>query len=100
MEYGQSGTIYDRKKAILALLSKSDRNVEIKDFTIRCLSRNVAEAHYIAVQKGEEAHRSLRTSIWIMVDGRWRLRFHQGTQNHGIIGKAGPMRTGSTDIKR
>jgi len=81
MEYGQSGTVYRRDEMIsFLLLPTRDRSVSIHDFTIKCLSKHVAAAHYTAIRKGEKTLSSLRTSIWIKEDDRWKLYFHQGTE--------------------
>ena len=78
-EYGRSGKTYDRDTVIEILMNADSRDIEIRDFSIKCLSRDAAEVHYIASENGEAKRESLRTSIWIREDGRWKLRFHQGT---------------------
>lgn len=83
MEYGKNGTIYDRAKTIGILLEGKWRDIEIKDFSIRCLSSHTAVAHYTAVQGGDSEEMSLRTSIWVKEDGLWKLHFHQGTEIRG-----------------
>lgn len=80
MEYGQSGTIYHRDEMIHLLQSKKDTRVSIENFTIKYFSKYVAVAHYTAIRKGETTQSSLRTSIWIKEDDRWKLFFHQGTE--------------------
>jgi len=79
-EYGRSGEVFAREKTIDRLTNTAGRDIEIRDFTAKCLSRDAAEAHYTASEKGEARCESLRTSIWIREDGRWKLRFHQGTE--------------------
>jgi Uncharacterized protein conserved in bacteria len=80
MEYGQTGRIYDRSAVIHHLLHGDDRKLEIQDFALRCLSRNTAEVHYIAVGREAPHPKSLRTSIWTLEEGSWKLCFHQGTK--------------------
>lgn len=84
MEYGQSGTVYDRDAAIRILMSAAGSNntvkKEIENFNICCLSSHAAVAHYISVAKGRKESRSMRTSIWVKEEGRWKLHFHQGTE--------------------
>jgi hypothetical protein len=79
-EYGRSGRIYDRDTTIRILMNAGCRDIKIRGFSVKCLSRDAAEVHYIASEKGEATLKSLRTSIWIKEDGRWKLRFHQGTE--------------------
>lgn len=89
MEYGQSGTIYDREAVIRFLKTAGSRNIEICDFTIRCLGTSAAVAHYTAVNRGHDGqqgnaeNRSLRTSVWVREGGDWKLFFHQGTSIQG-----------------
>ena len=80
MEYGQSGRIYSRDKTIEILMNSGCREIAIRGFSVKCLSRDAVEVHYIASESGEARRESLRTSIWIREDGLWKLRFHQGTE--------------------
>jgi len=79
-EYGQSGAVYDRSTAIRFLSAAKWRNIEIRDFSIRCLSSHTAVVHYTAVHKHLTEKKSLRTSIWVKEEGVWKLHFHQGTE--------------------
>lgn len=84
IEYGQTGTIYDREMTICILSAAKWRNIEITDFSIRCLAGHIAVAHYTAVAGGGTEGRSLRTSIWVKEEDRWKLHFHQGTGKQGV----------------
>jgi hypothetical protein len=85
MEFGQSGTVYDRETTIRLLAAAENRNIGIRDFSIRCLSSHAAVAHYtaISVKKDGTENNSLRTSIWVKEEDRWKLLFHQGTGIQG-----------------
>jgi hypothetical protein len=48
-------------------------------FKIRILAEGVVLATYRATRHGERAVTSLRSSIWKLEGGRWRMEFHQGT---------------------
>ncbi|HSK53551.1 MAG TPA: DUF4440 domain-containing protein [Clostridia bacterium] len=77
VEFGASGRLWDRP-AVLALLAEPPR-VEVmidRDEVVR-LADDVRLVTYRATLNGR---RSLRSSIWVRRDGRWRLRFHQGTR--------------------
>ncbi len=72
IEFGRSGRIWTRA-SIRALLEGQDpRPVPIERFEVVELADGVALVTYQAA----EANRS---SVWIRRDGRWQLRFHQGT---------------------
>lgn len=53
----------------------------IEAFTIISLSEDVALVTYRSVARapGAAAQSAWRSSIWVRHEGRWRLRFHQGT---------------------
>lgn len=79
-EYGQSGAVFDREATIRCLSSAKWRNIEIRDFSTRCLSSHAAIVHYTAVHKELTEKKTLRTSIWVKEEGVWKLHFHQGTE--------------------
>jgi len=79
VEYGSSGAVYDRESIINALVSLSkDRVIEIIDFVLSELTKEVLLAHYISYHKDEERY-ALRTSIWKFENSEWKIYFHQGT---------------------
>ena len=77
-EYGQTGRIYYRSETLELLKNKKDNNVSIVDFEIACIGNQAAMAHYTA-RNEETTEMSLRTSLWILEDGQWKISFHQGT---------------------
>ena len=78
-EYGKSGKIYDRESTISALMSMTkDKNIEISQFEITELHDDVIIVHYISSHRDDNSQ-ALRTSIWRLEDGDWKLLFHQGT---------------------
>lgn len=86
VEFGRSGRVYDRRQAIEALSAEIDRNASIErtasDFRISLLAQGVALLTYRSTRRsaaGESVAHSLRSSIWKLADGRWRMVFHQGT---------------------
>jgi hypothetical protein len=80
-EFGASGRVWTRD-AILDLLAAEDyRPPLIKELKCRLLVDGVALVTYRAVREesmGREVV-SLRSSVWSIENGRWRMRFHQGT---------------------
>ena len=75
-ECGRSGMIYHKDQMIAFLYRNKDRQILIKDFSVRLLSANNALVHYISINNGVSTY---RTSIWVKDGNRWTLYFHQGT---------------------
>lgn len=81
VEFGSSGRVWSRD-AILDLMQQEDyAPVELEDFRCVVLSETVALVTYSASGNGPEGRtNTLRSSIWTMEDGIWKMRFHQGTR--------------------
>jgi hypothetical protein len=86
IEFGASGTIYDKRQAIDAAAHSDDHAISLHDFTAQALAPNVALVTYRATTRsaaGQERY-SLRSSIWKMTDAGWKLVFHQGTPTAAV----------------
>jgi hypothetical protein len=82
VEFGASGRVYDRRQVLDNLRAEIPTRRFVTDFRVRLLAPGVALATYRVARQGEHgksATRSLRSSIWKQVDGRWQMLFHQGT---------------------
>ncbi|MEW6412518.1 MAG: DUF4440 domain-containing protein [Candidatus Zixiibacteriota bacterium] len=81
VEFGSSGCIYDRDSIIASLAEESSMRISISDFKCVALSSEVALVTYRAtITEGDQpTGDSLRSSIWKIVNGNWRMVFHQGT---------------------
>jgi len=89
IEYGSSGSVYDRENIINALIPLTEnRQIEILQFDLTLLSDDVLLAHYISHHKNDNRY-ALRTSIWKIEDSQWKMYFHQGTP---LSGKADEKR--------
>ncbi len=78
LEFGSSGRVYEKQQVIAALQEEIPQKVWVRDFQVRLLAPGVVLATFRSV--GAAGSRSsLRSSIWMLEDGRWRLKFHQGT---------------------
>ena len=78
VEFGSSGRVYD-KPTIVKLLAHDQDNAPppiVTDFVVRFLSPEVALVTYRAVATERE---TLRSSLWLLSHGQWRMTFHQGT---------------------
>jgi len=77
IEFGKSGRVYDKRRTIELLRDDdSDFMPEVRDFQIRRLSANVVLVTY---RSGRGDIFDLRSSIWRLSSGKWRMTFHQGT---------------------
>lgn len=81
-EFGVSGTVWTRDAVIEALHGESFSPREVTDFRLTLLADDVAlvtyRGHRFATPE-RPASDSLHSSIWRLHDGRWQMRFHQGT---------------------
>jgi glyoxylase I family protein len=78
VEVGRSGRAWDRAAILDLLAGPPDRDVRIADFAVTRLGGDVVLATYSTTPDP-----ALRASLWIRRDGRWRIRFHQGTPRAG-----------------
>jgi hypothetical protein len=82
-EFGSSGRIFDRATIIAELQQESYRRPELLDFAATLLAPTVALVTYRTMHPdptGQPALSVLRSSLWIYRQGRWQVRFHQGTR--------------------
>ena len=79
-EFGASGRVYSRAEIIEALAVEALSDISIEDFAAWEISGGVALVTYRAVKRrAGEIVASMRSSLWVLRDGRWRMVFHQGT---------------------
>jgi hypothetical protein len=80
VEFGRSGRTYTREQIIRTDPSPIQAKLPLPNLKVRVLDVNTvlitydSEATYEGV--AEYAHRS---SVWSRTEGRWVMRFHQGT---------------------
>jgi hypothetical protein len=82
-EVGRSGRQYTRSTVIGFLLNENSQpDVQSDDFNVAELADSVALLTYRSAHieaNGQLLNHTLRASIWVNLDGRWRVRYHQGT---------------------
>ena len=82
IEFGSSGRIFHRKELIESLQSEPTMRRSLTNFTTSVLAPGVVLTTYRVIRhdpaEAQPAY-SLRSSIWKLIDGRWRILFHQGT---------------------
>ena len=81
-ELGVSGTEWTRSAIIEALRDEAFSERTISGFRVQRMATDIALATYCAHRAaipGRPAADSLRSSLWRLRRGRWRMTFHQGT---------------------
>ncbi len=73
IEYGRSGKIYNKNDCLE--IDENPRTVEVSDFKIKELSKEVILATYKTIEDGSV---TLRSSIWKKFSDDWKMIFHKG----------------------
>jgi hypothetical protein len=82
-EFGASGNVWSRNQILDLLASEPARPIAAHDLACHSIAEGVALVTWRAVRADPQTHEpltTLRSSLWICVDGRWKMRFHQGTR--------------------
>lgn len=82
IELGSSGNTYNKQAMMDILPTLPAVKFTLTDLQARLLADGVVLTIYRAVKHGEQnepAQYSLRSSVWIFEQGKWRIVFHQGT---------------------
>ncbi len=86
IEYGSSGLVYGKQTILERLPSGPVSAYTLYDFEIGVLSDFVIQAKYKTDRTNPDGSKlkSLRSSIWKNINGKWQMVFHQGTPlNYG-----------------
>jgi ribonuclease HI len=75
-EIGRSGRLWGREAIVQALAEEKPAGV---DFELLGSDRLSPESILLTARTTDDRGTALRSSLWLRVNGRWRLRFHQGT---------------------
>ncbi len=76
-EYGRSGRVYARTDALAVTDDTIDAH--LRDIEVDDVAEGVVLVTYVSEVQREELDLANRASLWVRRDGRWQLRFHQGT---------------------
>ncbi len=79
IEFGCSGRRYTRTEIMAFTGDTIQVKLPFDQFTFRPISDTVVHITYISEVQYEHLQVCNRTSIWVYLDGRWQLHFHQGT---------------------
>ncbi|AIY03289.1 ribonuclease H [Arthrobacter sp. PAMC 25486] len=76
-EIGASGQLWSRKEMIEALVDEAAAEAELEVLALNKVDAATALLTYRSITRSGN---TLRSSLWSLADGQWRLRFHQGTR--------------------
>jgi len=81
LEFGASGQIYVKQDVLDASGQLPDVFTPLDDFALQTATADSALVTYRStIRAGDGAvYEALRSSLWVLRDGRWQIRFHQGT---------------------
>lgn len=82
IEIGSAGRVYSKDEVIKAMLIEDPVNIKLEDFRVSLLCSEIVLVTYKAVKfglEGSDNFCSLRSSIWKLLNGGWKIVFHQGT---------------------
>jgi ribonuclease HI len=80
LEFGKSGRTYDLAAVLQTAQVAFSAQLPLPSFAAHELAPGVALVTYRSVATYESVEVANRASVWLHgADGRWRLRFHQGT---------------------
>ncbi len=77
-EFGSSGKVMYKNESI-GEMSLGIVRMKMSDFEIHPLSEGIVLTTYRIYNEINKQY-SLRSSIWKLNDGRWKMHFHQGTR--------------------
>src|SRR5262249_1515107 len=79
IEFGSSGHVFNKQEILEYLEHETSAERSIADLRATLLAPGVMLATYRLHTKGMQATSSLRSSVWQLQDGQWKMAFHQGT---------------------
>jgi hypothetical protein len=82
IEIGSSATLYNKVEVIRWLSSENQSERTGSSFKAQPLSKEIILLTYISAIKDtptSNKKKAMRSSIWRLKNGRWRMIFHQGT---------------------
>lgn len=82
-EIGRSGQCYNRQQTVTALERESSQvSILAEEFKLSIISHVTVLLTYRSFQRdadGGISRHALRSSLWLLSDNRWQIRFHQAT---------------------
>lgn len=81
-EFGYSGSHHRKEDVLSRLSAEPTRTLLAQDFAVSVLAPGVALLTYRSLERdaeGEFSRHARRSSLWLLLEGAWELRLHQGT---------------------
>lgn len=79
-EFGASGRVWTLSEILEELASETPGHLLLDEVRARRVGEEAWLLTYRSRREGPEGTReSLRSSLWVRVDDRWQMLFHQGT---------------------
>lgn len=82
LEFGSSGHSMDKRRLLYLLKKRTPVKTAIEEFKTIEISDSAVFVTYRAVSepsRGNGTRSSLRSSLWLLRNDAWQVRFHQGT---------------------
>ncbi|MGB3068302.1 MAG: DUF4440 domain-containing protein [Ottowia sp.] len=79
VEFGSSGRVLTKPQVLAVVQGQAQFPTSTSDFKVRILTPTTALVTYQVDRHGEPPLRTLRSSLWQLSGGVWKLVFHQGT---------------------
>ena len=82
IEFGSSGHVFNKLEILEHLQHEEPAGRSFADFRATLLAPDVMLTTYRGIRldpKGVQATSSLRSSVWKLQSGHWKIVFHQGT---------------------
>lgn len=85
VEFGSSGRIFGKRQVLDAAHALPDVVTPLEDLDVISLGDDAVLITYRSTTRFADGstRETLRSSIWVHRDGRWQIRFHQGTSASG-----------------
>ncbi|MFF1634898.1 RNase H family protein [Leifsonia sp. NPDC058248] len=75
-EIGRTGRLWGRDAIVQALAAEEPQSIDLQVLGTEALT---PETILLTTRTTDARGSALRSSLWVRANGRWRLRFHQGT---------------------
>jgi hypothetical protein len=74
--------VFSKAEVIAELQEERERRIAMQDFNSLMIDSSTMLVRYRSVRTGEDGRtiEALRSSLWVLRQGRWQILFHQGTR--------------------
>jgi hypothetical protein len=81
IEYGSSGKVYTKSDVLERLPASSPLKYVLSSFEVFELAEDLVQTRFVTDRENTDGGHtvSLRSSLWKIENGDWKMYFHQGT---------------------